>query len=202
MAVDVVMVSLCVLNDPYPIPPSAMAFLMVVLGNGMRFGLRIFRETLALSIGAFACATWVRTVYGNWPITTGSMFFVAFWVVIVLYAYMLTRRIDEQRHALDLRSRLDSLTGLLNRHGLSLAAERAFAQVRDGAGLTAMYLDLDRFKQVNDTHGHAVGDWVLAEFGDLLGKVAGENLAARIGGDEFVLLAHDLPRDEAQLLAE
>lgn len=202
LTLDVIMVTLCVLNDPYAIPPSALAYLMVVLGNGMRFGLVIFRESLGLSIAAFGFATWARTVYMGWPVTTGSTFFVVFWLAIVLYAYRLTRRIDEQRRALDLRSRLDSLTGLLNRHGLGLAAEDAFERVRTGAGVTAMYLDLDRFKQVNDTYGHAVGDWVLTEFGTLLETVADGNLAARIGGDEFVLLANDLPRDKAQDIAD
>jgi len=64
-------------------------------------------------------------------------------------------------------------------------------------------LDLDRFKAVNDTHGHAAGDAVLAAFARiLLGQVRASDVLARVGGEEFVLLAPNSGREETLLLAE
>ncbi len=96
----------------------------------------------------------------------------------------------------------DALTGLLNRRGF----ERAFAQAiaylkRYGGSAALLYLDLDRFKPINDKYGHAVGDVVLQEIARLLlGSVRASDLAARLGGDELVLLLWNL--DATQMAAK
>jgi diguanylate cyclase (GGDEF)-like protein len=88
----------------------------------------------------------------------------------------------------------DALTGLLNRRGF----ERAFAQAiaylkRYGGSAALLYLDLDRFKPINDRYGHAVGDVVLREIARLLlGSVRASDLAARLGGDELALVLWNL----------
>jgi diguanylate cyclase (GGDEF)-like protein len=86
----------------------------------------------------------------------------------------------------------DHLTGLLNRRGLSL--------VGDGdppsfdVETTAIYLDIDHFKELNDQMGHAVGDELLKQFGSrLMAAVRTEDLVARVGGDEFVVIAQGSP---------
>jgi len=80
----------------------------------------------------------------------------------------------------------DVLTGLGNRR----AMERALSTLmQNGGGFALIHLDLDYFKQVNDTLGHAAGDHVLAEVASLLrASVRGADLVARVGGDEFVIL--------------
>jgi diguanylate cyclase (GGDEF)-like protein len=94
----------------------------------------------------------------------------------------------------------DPLTGLLNRRGFERALERALAFVRRySASAVLLYLDLDRFKPINDRHGHAAGDWVLGRIGRLIaGHVRASDVTGRIGGDEFAaLLWHvDLERAE------
>ena len=82
------------------------------------------------------------------------------------------------------------LTGLANRYLLMDRAERALARLeRRPATVVLLFVDLDGFKAVNDTHGHRAGDAVLAEAGRRLGAVARRtDTAARLGGDEFVLL--------------
>ncbi|MDB5720787.1 MAG: diguanylate cyclase protein [Alphaproteobacteria bacterium] len=84
----------------------------------------------------------------------------------------------------------DPLTGLANRRAfLRHLARRAAALSRSGDGLALAILDLDGFKPINDTFGHATGDAVLEEVGARLTSVGGRSaLAARIGGDEFALL--------------
>jgi diguanylate cyclase (GGDEF)-like protein len=90
----------------------------------------------------------------------------------------------------------DPLTGLPNR---SLLLER-LAEAELDAGTALLFLDLDRFKAVNDTWGHAAGDMLLVEVaGRLLACVGPENLVARLGGDEFVVLCRGL--DQVALMA-
>lgn len=96
----------------------------------------------------------------------------------------------------------DALTGLLNRRGF----ERAFAQAiaylkRYGGSAALLYLDLDHFKPINDKYGHAVGDVVLQEVARLLlGSVRASDIAARLGGDELVLVLWNL--DAGQMIGK
>ena len=87
----------------------------------------------------------------------------------------------------------DPLTGLPNRALLHLDAETALRDaVREGRGLAVMLIDLDHFKEINDTLGHNVGDLLIVEVGRRLAAAASEGdgvTVARLGGDEFALLA-------------
>jgi diguanylate cyclase (GGDEF)-like protein len=98
----------------------------------------------------------------------------------------------------------DALTGLPNRHAFTRQLE-ATARASSPADRRALlFIDLDRFKLVNDSLGHTVGDELLiAVAGRLRAAIAEEDLVARIGGDEFVVLARSSPTAEtAKLLAE
>jgi diguanylate cyclase (GGDEF)-like protein len=91
----------------------------------------------------------------------------------------------------------DPLTGLPNRRGLMEQLERALA--RQPHRIALIFCDLDRFKDVNDRYGHAVGDSLLQEVARRLrGVLRQQDTIARLGGDEFVVLIDDLThRDEA-----
>jgi diguanylate cyclase (GGDEF)-like protein len=83
----------------------------------------------------------------------------------------------------------DPLTGLANRRQLQSQLAREFAAARRGRYLVAVMFDLDDFKAYNDTHGHLAGDQALEAFGAVLkAETRAMNLAARYGGDEFVVL--------------
>jgi two-component system sensor histidine kinase/response regulator len=101
-------------------------------------------------------------------------------------------------------ARIDSLTGLPNRraYGEQLPAALARAQ-RGGHGIALMFLDVDRFKQVNDTLGHAAGDAVLHEFARRVkGAVRVTDTVCRLAGDEFTVILEGLKSpDEAALVA-
>ena len=82
----------------------------------------------------------------------------------------------------------DALTGLPNRAAFDQRLAGAFAALaRDEGGIALFYLDLDRFKQVNDTLGHPAGDALIVEFGRRLAACAGDGVA-RLGGDEFAIV--------------
>ncbi|MEW9899925.1 diguanylate cyclase [Chitinivorax sp. PXF-14] len=99
----------------------------------------------------------------------------------------------------------DELTGLANRRLLQDRLKLAFARARrDGSCFALLYLDLDKFKLINDTHGHGVGDLLLREVAERLKRCIREtDTAARIGGDEFVVLLEDIDRlTHAEAVAE
>jgi diguanylate cyclase (GGDEF)-like protein/PAS domain S-box-containing protein len=110
------------------------------------------------------------------------------------------KRLEE---ALARRSVTDELTGLMNRRGFfSLAQREVQLARRRGEELLLLYIDIDRFKEINDTHGHAEGDRLLEAVASLIRACcrstdiparaeAGADVLARMGGDEFVILASD-----------
>ncbi|QTE29529.1 putative bifunctional diguanylate cyclase/phosphodiesterase [Pengzhenrongella sicca] len=100
------------------------------------------------------------------------------------------------------RATHDGLTGLLNRSGLLERVDRARA-ADARLTLTVLFVDLDRFKLVNDTLGHATGDELLAVFADRLRALAPAGaILARFGGDEFVVALASATTAEANTLAE
>jgi diguanylate cyclase (GGDEF)-like protein/PAS domain S-box-containing protein len=101
-------------------------------------------------------------------------------------------------------AREDKLTGLANRHQFDeRVADAVLHAARNGTPLALLSLDLDRFKQINDTHGHAIGDAVLQEFALRLRRAVYDvDLVARLGGDEFAVLVDYTPRrDVAEMMA-
>jgi|GEM_PF-4483973 len=109
----------------------------------------------------------------------------------------------EQEERLAYLAGHDPLTGLPNRRSLESALERATARARRGTISTLLFIDLDNFKQVNDTLGHKIGDEVLITLTKLLKKeLRTEDILARIGGDEFAILLEMTDIDKAQHIAE
>ncbi len=116
-------------------------------------------------------------------------------LVLILADRMLTMR--RERDSAQLHAERDALTGVLNRSGIEQRLDWAIAHVREhGGALSTLFLDLDHFKEINDGHGHAVGDACMRE----LVRVAGGELAygdhiGRLGGEEFLLV---LPGSDLQ----
>jgi diguanylate cyclase (GGDEF)-like protein len=98
----------------------------------------------------------------------------------------------------------DELTGLANRRGLLENALRVIEQAqRTERACSALYIDIDHFKDINDSFGHPTGDEVIAAVGDAIGKrLRRGDLVARYGGEEFVAILPDTHLEEAVALAE
>lgn len=98
----------------------------------------------------------------------------------------------------------DVLTGWHNRRYLQVRMQEELSRAsRDGTNLVCLMLDVDRFKRVNDTWGHAAGDAVLRELANRIdSQVRASDVAARYGGEEFVILLPNTATDDAERLAE
>ncbi len=202
LMVDVVMVTICVANDPNTIPPSIVAYIVVVLGNGMRYGIRFFAQAIAAALIGASVGLGARYWHLHNTPSQGTMFLALFGAIIVVYAYILMMRIERSRQRSEHRSRTDPLTGLLNRHGLTEAVEYWAADVQwPTRKPIVVFADLDNFKSVNDTYGHAAGDRVLSAVAAMLTEsLRSDDLVARYGGDEFVVLLADADLGEAQAI--
>ena len=119
----------------------------------------------------------------------------------------LTQRIDEV-HALQAQlqelAHRDPLTGLYNRRYFEVVIDRELARCRrEGEPLALMMIDIDHFKQINDTHGHPAGDEVLTRLGSLLASRSRvSDVACRFGGEEFVLVQPGMSAECALARAE
>ena len=102
-------------------------------------------------------------------------------------------RAEKDRNRIQYAAERDLLTGLLNRHGMAARLNESMSELQQNQGVVELlYMDLDGFKPVNDTHGHHVGDAVLTILGQRLSRcLRKEDVLVRLGGDEFLaLLSH------------
>ncbi len=135
----------------------------------------------------------------NWLVLLASIL-----VIGCVAALVVARRLRDQRLRLDSLEhtvRHDELSGLLNRVGFLERLDANLAE--DAARTTVLYLDLDRFKTINDTLGHASGDELLRVVGRRIARVVGsDGDAARIGGDEFAVTFVDTTGDGGATFSE
>jgi diguanylate cyclase (GGDEF)-like protein len=158
-------------------------------GNSERVGAYTQLSTNALYayVSVPAAHVWDRWWLQNGPVL--AMFAVFIVVSVALAWRVAMRERSHSRELLDL-ARRDSLTGLPNRAAAKEILDRLLG-VADSAGqpLAVLFLDLDRFKDINDTLGHDVGDALLtASTAQIRSALRGADVLARFGGDEFLIL--------------
>lgn len=204
-------------------PDIAIRALVVSFGAAGLFGLSLpilwrgdpgligkilFWET-AVHVGQMVARSTLVIVFSGASLTTAnytaSLYFVTFHFVIAIVGLSIAATLfvafgmDIVRN-LSERSQIDHLSGLLNRRGFE---ERAAAMLARRAGSALAVCDIDHFKRINDTHGHAVGDRAIRRMAKLIRDAAGdEAIVGRIGGEEFAVLLPMATPAVARLLCE
>lgn len=144
---------------------------------------------------------WAKWWEHNSPVLGVFLVFVAIFGVISYWV-----RVHERQHSDELlnQARRDSLTGLTNRAGAEALLEQQIRASREsGRPFSIMFFDLDRFKDINDTLGHGVGDQLLIEVGKRSAATLRHNdLLARLGGDEFLIILPDCTPEAAARTAQ
>lgn len=125
-------------------------------------------------------------------------------IEVTLRTQQQASQLAEQNEQLKVKALTDRLTGLANRTAFDeFFGEKFAVAMEKGTPISLIMLDVDKFKSVNDQHGHPVGDAVLKHMGALLRGIAREgDMAARYGGEEMILVLPDTPRSLAATVAE
>ncbi|WP_210395700.1 GGDEF domain-containing protein [Motiliproteus sediminis] len=184
------------------IPPGYHFFPFMIITLGAIFPLTIMEGGwLALFITATHLGTaayegeltTLQTLNDIWLLVLLAL--ITGWAALTQLTMMM--RLYRQAHR-------DPLTGLANRRSIVAYLEREVLHSREhDVALSLMLLDLDKFKRINDTHGHAAGDEVLKTFASLLvSQSREEDLVGRYGGEEFLMILSGTPKSGAHQIAE
>ena len=133
-----------------------------------------------------------------------AVFFLVFFAIIVVYAFSLTARIERARAKLAHERNVDALTGILKRRALKERVMQLFDSAKgEGREAVVLFADLDGFKNVNDNHGHHVGDRVLVAVAEcILESVRSFDIVSRYGGDEFLMILPHTSPEGGEVVAQ
>jgi len=173
------------------------AFAVLLAASALHFVLKPF---LAQAVGGWGAdpQAYLHSNYALFSQTSGVVFALA--VALTMLVILVRDTLLEMAA----RSETDTLSGLLNRRGFERRADAAMsAAVDQGLPVSLVIADIDHFKSVNDTYGHAAGDNVIAAFAAFLGTAASDHhVAGRIGGEEFAIVLPGTNLMAARLFAE
>lgn len=182
---------LCVSNSVacaaacYFIGPVAMPWMYLVLMTN--FLIAGPREALALNLLLIAA---VMLMPGIFDLSIERVGAAVVAVLVTLFAWISALRVNTDQQELEELASLDALTGMPNRRMMEQALEDAVARHRDGDRSHGLLIvDIDHFKEVNDTYGHAAGDAAIADLASILKfEMRKHDRVFRFGGEEFVVL--------------
>jgi diguanylate cyclase (GGDEF)-like protein/PAS domain S-box-containing protein len=197
---DFVMLVVGTLLDGGTASPLVLVFFIPVVFSSMSYPLGSVVAVGAISVGSYLALA--LTAGG-----ASAAYEIAFVIALVCTAAMSgwqAQNHNRQHRALSTASRTDPLTGCLNRRGFEERAEAELgAMARSGSRGAIVVFDIDHFKPVNDTFGHAAGDQLLCWFASTLeAAVRPTDAVGRLGGDEFALLLAEVDADSANERAE
>lgn len=191
-----------------------IVILEIQTGNNHQLGEHRFRLEKVEFIGqVLSRETWYQGIMATWLVLAlGFLGFRSVKLSRELHRKSQRERelmeinalLDSRGQALEEKAKTDPLTGAFNREGIGDAMRWGLAEWRrQGKPLSIVMLDLDHFKQINDTYGHAVGDRILAGVSALVKQnVRATDMFARWGGEEFVLVCRNTSLQEAQGVAQ
>ena len=186
-------------------PLDTMMLVIVVSGSSwpsLRYFVKGMLVCLVPIIVALAASGAGASVWAHYGIFLGASVLVAF--ALWRQRFLAARASARLRAELERRATEDALTGILNRAGWNQQTPAVLAAADAGGKAVALlYIDLDRFKSINDQHGHAVGDAVIERAARLIrAEVRAHDLVARLGGEEFAVLLTGTGAKHAPAVAE
>ena len=187
------------MQSPYLVSMQTMLFLWgLIMPGGSRLAALPILVSLALFFAVLAAKG--APIFASTRDVLAFVFTITGGVLSLAYAEVSERR----RRAVWTASSIDSLSRLSNRRHLLERFEELCARATSrGAPISVLLFDIDRFKRINDSHGHAAGDVVIrAVAGMLLESSRATDLSGRLGGEEFVVVLDDADSEVAAAVAE
>ena len=189
--------------------PSVLLAVMLtmdkVIVGGRLFGLRAFALMLLACLATSAALGFPFDPVTSYRVMLACLpLLVVYPIAIGAASRLLAQKTLEQKRMFQKISRFDAATGLMNRQQLQYAATVELGRfVRTGRPAVLMMIDIDHFKQINDTHGHTIGDNVIEEFARLMKACLRDmDTGGRYGGDEFGIVMPETSWEEAIVAAE
>jgi diguanylate cyclase (GGDEF)-like protein len=176
--------------------PALRALYILPIWFGTRLGGRIAGLTLVL----FSTIVNVALDINIGDSSIGHVPAGLIWLGVFVLVMLLVAHVEDSLSQSELEAHQDPLTGLFNRRGLEIEGRRLVHAVAKNHGIVSVaMLDCDRFKGINDEHGHRAGDEALRFLAEILRHNTREtDLVSRLGGDEFVLILPDIEYSVAQ----
>lgn len=184
-----------------PIVPMCLS---VAYGSQLITGLASIISVISYTTGVILTFTHGQSEYSTYyiyNIVIGYVLLVGLYITVKTVVdseqekQRLIMKVNEERLRLRYEALHDERTGIANVKGLELE----YARYKHNKGIYIAIIDIDHFKNINDTYGHTFGDIVLKKLGELLNKVSNDNVfVARYGGEEFVLIMRRTTFDEAK----
>ena len=184
---------------------SAVGFISICQAYKLRsIGDAMIACAAVISIIGIAGANYLLALNDNLSEAQAIIYAVYSSAYALIIVGFLASILGEYQHHLIQLATEDPLTRLLNRRGLADALAVSLASAsRDGLATSAIMVNLDHFKKVNDNFGHETGDHVIRQTADTLTRMArGSDVIARIGGEEFLLVLPNTHLNSARVLAE
>ena len=167
----------------------------------------VLGRTMGIYFSAFSAIVWFTS--NALAGVHFSNLFIGIWNTSIRFGFfaVVTTLLNELRHLLEeerILANTDPLTGAMNRRSFNeIAEKKMIAGEIHRRPYTMVYIDLDNFKTINDTLGHAVGDLVLKTVVDTIqAQIRNTDYLARLGGDEFAILLTDIGQEHAKLIVE
>lgn len=196
---DVVAISTAMFLGEAGAAAVAAIYLWVTLGNGFRYGLAYLYGCAILSMVGFGAVFMFSDYWHEQKMLSINILILL--ALIPPYVAGLLKSLREAQAQLRQRASFDGLTGLMNRVEFEQHMSAILSARQDGHFL--LFCDLDHFKAVNDKAGHAAGDKLLVDVGQIIQEcVRDDDLTARLGGDEFAVFLKKCPQDRVRTIAE
>ena len=177
----------------YLIPVAITAW---ALGNNSGLAFSVFSSIVWLSSDLLSGHVYPNPLFGLW----NTFIRFGFFAVVAILLSELRAALEEEQ----LLANTDPLTGVLNRRSFNeIAEKKMLVSEVNHRPYTMIYIDLDDFKAINDTLGHAEGDFVLKSVADTIrSQIRNADFPARLGGDEFAILLMDLDQGQTRNIVE
>ena len=177
----------------------AVIYLWITIGNGFRYGVPYLYASAVLSLSGFAIVYLSSEYWQSQAVLSLNILLTM--LIVSPFVGSLLKSLHAARDMLQQQASTDALTGLLSRMEMEAAIAALFTG--DHSGHALLFCDLDRFKEVNDVAGHAAGDKMLTDIGEIIRKsVRKDDLCSRMGGDEFCVLLRDCGLERGREIAE